>query len=61
MTIFWHNLEIHDVLHKLHSSPEGLLEQQAQNLLKKYGPNALPEKPKTPVWKHFLQQFFVLD
>jgi len=57
MTLFWHNLEIQDVLHRLQSSPEGLYEQRAQNLLKEHGPNALPEKPLTPGWRHFLQQF----
>src|SRR5262245_32278267 len=35
----------------------GLSSTAAQSLLQQYGPNSLPEKPPTPLWRRFLRQF----
>ena len=35
----------------------GLSNDAAQSRLRQYGPNALPEKPPTPLWRRFLRQF----
>ena len=39
------------------SSPKGLSEELAQKKLQEFGPNALQEKKKKPVWALFLGQF----
>lgn len=36
---------------------QGLSEQQVQTALEKYGRNALPEDPPTPLWQLILEQF----
>ncbi|WP_024546327.1 cation-transporting P-type ATPase [Picosynechococcus sp. NKBG15041c] len=38
------------------SSPQGLSTATAQQRLKKFGPNALPEPPQRPLWLRFLDQ-----
>lgn len=35
---------------------EGLSSAEAARLLTRHGPNALPEEPRTPVWRRVLQQ-----
>jgi Ca2+-transporting ATPase len=35
----------------------GLSSEEARARLLEYGPNALPEKPPTPLWRRFLRQF----
>ena len=35
----------------------GLSNDAAQARLRQYGPNALPEKPPTPLWRRFARQF----
>src|SRR5262245_66230147 len=35
----------------------GLSNEVAQTLLRQYGPNALPERPPTPLWRRFARQF----
>ena len=35
----------------------GLSSTAAHSLLQQYGPNSLPEKPPTPLWRRFLRQF----
>ncbi|KAF2178562.1 calcium ATPase [Zopfia rhizophila CBS 207.26] len=39
------------------SEEKGLSEQQVQSLKQKYGKNALPEDPPTPIWELILEQF----
>lgn len=36
---------------------QGLTSAEAQTRLARHGPNALPEKPPTPLWRRFLRQF----
>ena len=38
-------------------SDRGLSSQDAAERLSKFGPNALPEQPPTPLWRRFLAQF----
>ncbi|MDO5009913.1 MAG: cation-transporting P-type ATPase, partial [Intestinibacter bartlettii] len=45
------------VLNDLDSNLTGLTQEEAKLRLKKYGRNALQEKPKTPTWKLFLESF----
>src|SRR5512145_1795487 len=35
----------------------GLSNEAAQARLRQYGPNALPERPPTPLWRRFARQF----
>ena len=35
----------------------GLSNEEAQTRLRQYGPNALPERPPTPLWWRFARQF----
>jgi Ca2+-transporting ATPase len=35
----------------------GLSNEAAQARLRQYGPNALPERPPTPLWRRFVRQF----
>ncbi|HKQ73775.1 MAG TPA: cation-transporting P-type ATPase [Blastocatellia bacterium] len=35
----------------------GLTNEAAEERLRQYGPNALPEKPPTPLWRRFARQF----
>ena len=35
----------------------GLSNEAAQARLRQYGPNALPERPPTPLWRRFAKQF----
>ena len=45
------------VLAAVESREEGLTSQQAQERLERFGPNALREEKKKPVWQVFLEQF----
>lgn len=45
------------VLEAVDSRKEGLTSLQAQERLEKFGPNALREEKKRPVWRVFLEQF----
>jgi P-type Ca2+ transporter type 2A len=47
-----------DVLKYFHvSEAQGLSETQVSDLRSKYGRNALPEDPPTPLWELILEQF----
>jgi len=35
----------------------GLSNDAVQARLRQYGPNALPERPPTPLWRRFARQF----
>ena len=45
------------VLAAVESREEGLTSRQAQERLERFGPNALREEKKKPVWQVFLEQF----
>ena len=46
-----------DVLKEVGSTINGISEEEAQNRLKKNGPNELKESDKVPIWKMFLESF----
>jgi Ca2+-transporting ATPase len=54
----WYNLTPNDTLKALQSSREGLSTEEAQERLKRYGPNQLRQKRKTHPFITFLHQFF---
>ncbi|OGY90041.1 MAG: hypothetical protein A2927_03145, partial [Candidatus Komeilibacteria bacterium RIFCSPLOWO2_01_FULL_45_10] len=56
-TILWHALPIKKVFAQLSSQPKGLTTKQAEERLKKYGPNRLPEERKLSGAAIFLAQF----
>ncbi len=54
----WHDQAVEHVVRTLHTSPvQGLSTEEAKARLEKYGPNELVERPPTPLWKMFLDQF----
>ncbi|MBW2355199.1 MAG: HAD-IC family P-type ATPase, partial [Deltaproteobacteria bacterium] len=56
-TVDWHRLDPGEALRRLASSPEGLAAEVARERLAHYGPNALVEKRRKPVWRMLLDQF----
>ncbi|MAE42915.1 ATPase [Candidatus Woesearchaeota archaeon] len=52
-----HNKKIEDVFKELKTNKEGLTEKQAEERLKKYGPNEIKQAKKISPIKIFLQQF----
>ncbi|MBK7554897.1 MAG: cation-translocating P-type ATPase [Flavobacteriales bacterium] len=53
----WHTLSSEETLQHLGSAVKGLSSAKAGHLLKKYGPNELPERRRIPPWLMFLRQF----
>ncbi|MCC7206110.1 MAG: cation-translocating P-type ATPase [Anaerolineae bacterium] len=54
----WHALEPHEALGRLGSDAEaGLTTAEVSRRRASYGPNALAEAPRTPLWRRFLAQF----
>ena len=53
----WHNLTVEEALGKLNSARSGLSEENAGERLRRYGPNELKEKGRTPGIMVFLHQF----
>jgi Ca2+-transporting ATPase len=53
----WYKLSVEEVFRRLNTGPNGLSDTEASERLKKYGPNELTEKKKTPAWIQFLKQF----
>ncbi len=53
----WHAMELPSVFKVLDSTDRGLTGTEAQARLDKFGPNRLPQKPPTPIWKIFIRQF----
>ncbi len=49
--------DIKKIFDYLETSENGLTQDEIVRRQEKYGLNVLPEKPKTPVWKKFLEQF----
>jgi len=53
----WHRLDAGEVLAKLQSSEKGLADEDARHRQERFGPNALIEKERKPLWRMFLDQF----
>ncbi len=53
----WHAMELASIFRVLDSAESGLTDSEAQARLSKFGPNRLPQKPPTPIWKIFIRQF----
>lgn len=53
----WYQKESGEVVEELSSSVKGLSAEEAQNRLKKYGPNALEEKKKKTAFMMLMDQF----
>ncbi len=54
----WHLRDAGDLLAKWQTDPEtGLSSRQAEENLKKYGPNLLPESEPRSAWEIFMEQF----
>ena len=53
----FHAREVKEVIKALNTSSKGLSSKEAENRLKRYGPNALQEKKKTGPIQIFLRQF----
>jgi magnesium-transporting ATPase (P-type) len=53
----WHALDVPDVLSALGSGSRGLGQQEVERRLLQFGPNRLPEEPRTPAWLRFARQF----
>ncbi len=54
----WHDQPVESVVNNLQtSSLQGLSTEEAKARLEKYGPNELIERPPTPLWQMFLEQF----
>jgi len=53
----WYQKESGEVVGELSSSVKGLSEEEAQNRLKKYGPNELEEKKKITAFMMLMDQF----
>ena len=57
MGVDWYRMESGEVAGELGSSAKGLSAQEAQNRLKKYGPNELEEKKKKTAFMMLMDQF----
>ena len=53
----WHTKTKEEALSELNSSAKGLSSKEAEERLKKYGPNRLEEKGRKSPWKMLFQQF----
>ncbi|MBC5992214.1 cation-translocating P-type ATPase [Pontibacter cellulosilyticus] len=53
----WHTIHKENVLNELKTTPEGLLDGEAEARLKEHGPNRLEEKRRKSPLKMLLQQF----
>ena len=56
-SVDWHRLDAGEAAQTLASSAEGLTDEAARERLARYGPNALVEKRRKPVWRMLLDQF----
>ena len=53
-----HALDCEAIIERLDANPsDGLTSKEAAARLEQDGPNRLPEQPKDPAWRRFLQQF----
>lgn len=52
----WHILSVEEVGNRLHATPAGLSDAEAEARLVKHGPNALPEPPRRSLTRIFLGQ-----
>ncbi|MDY7101052.1 MAG: HAD-IC family P-type ATPase [Actinomycetota bacterium] len=53
----WHLLDARDVEQRLETGGHGLVQQEAEARLARYGPNQLEEEPPPPGWLVFVRQF----
>ncbi len=54
----WHSLDTVQVVQQQRSDAgSGLSKPEVSKRLEKFGPNQLPERPPTPAWRAFLEQF----
>jgi Ca2+-transporting ATPase len=53
----WHAEPVTGVLAAWTTTASGLSQAEVEHRLKKYGPNLLPERGATPIWKIVLRQF----
>jgi len=54
----WHALDAHQAVERLHcDNARGLSDSEVTRRTAEYGPNALPEAPKRPLYLVFLRQF----
>ncbi len=56
----WHSFDPPTLFEKLGSGPAGLSTAHAEELLSRVGPNAISERPGTPMWARFLANFYHL-
>lgn len=57
MMTLWQEAQVSDVLSSLEVGMGGLTAAEARRRLAEYGPNKLPEPPRTSAWRRFLAQF----
>lgn len=53
----WHAEPLGEVLQALQATEQGLSEREAEQRLRDFGPNLLPEKGAPPLWQIVLRQF----
>ncbi|MEZ5444398.1 MAG: cation-transporting P-type ATPase [Gammaproteobacteria bacterium] len=53
----WHALAAEEAFKRMQTRPEGLTEAEADQRLRKYGPNSLPQPPKRGALRRLLAQF----
>ncbi len=53
----WHQKNIEEVFHELHSSSSGITEEESRIRIERFGLNVLKEKKKKPLFMIFLDQF----
>ncbi len=53
----WHSVPLAQVEAELQSSPAGLTEGEARQRIARFGPNELPRRAATPLWRIFARQF----
>ena len=52
----WHQKNIEEVFHELHSSPDGITEEESRIRIERFGQNVLKEKKKKTLFMIFLDQ-----
>lgn len=54
----WHAVALSGVCEHLNTTESGLSEPEAEERLRRYGPNKLPEHPPATRWQIFIRQFY---
>ncbi len=55
--MYWHQKSIEEIFRELHSSPQGITDQEARIRIERFGLNILKEKKKKTLFMIFLDQF----